>query len=67
MARISINNLQADDFNSSLISLGDQENDLVKAAVERALDARRIGGGLSAITAGGRIITGIRTTGIRYK
>ena len=37
MARISINNLHADDLNSSLISFEDKETNLVKAAVEPSL------------------------------
>ena len=45
MARISISNIHADHSDSSLIPLEDKEISLVKVAVERALDARRIGGG----------------------
>jgi hypothetical protein len=43
MAKISIANLNANESKFSLVALG--ETELIKTAVERALDTRRIGGG----------------------
>jgi len=45
MAKISIVNLQSDDRESSLIYLEESRISLIKVAVERALDTRRISGG----------------------
>ncbi len=47
MAKIFIANLHANDSEFSLISLQEGESGLIKTAVERALDARRIGGGIN--------------------
>jgi hypothetical protein len=43
MAKISIANLNANESKFSLVPLG--ETELIKTAVERALDTRRISGG----------------------
>lgn len=43
MAKISIANLNANESKFSLLPLG--ETELIKTAVERALDTRRISGG----------------------
>jgi len=45
MAKISIANLNANESKFSLLPLG--ETELIKTAVERALDTRRIGGGIN--------------------
>jgi|NOAtaT_5_FD_contig_123_20096_length_2108_multi_12_in_2_out_1_1 hypothetical protein len=48
MAKIFITNLHANESKFSLISLEERETGLIQTAIERALDARRIGGGLRA-------------------
>jgi hypothetical protein len=50
MAKISIANLNANESKFSLVPLG--ETELIKTAVERALDTRRIGGGIRIIILG---------------
>lgn len=52
MAKISIVNLQSDDRGSSLIYLEESRISLIKVAVERALDTRRISGGSLYMTRG---------------
>ncbi|TRV54227.1 MAG: hypothetical protein EWV42_04520 [Microcystis panniformis Mp_GB_SS_20050300_S99D] len=47
MAKISIANLNANESKFSRLPLG--ETELIKTAVERALDTRRIGGGKGII------------------
>jgi hypothetical protein len=50
MAKISIANLNANESKFSLVPLG--ETELIKTAVERALDTRRIIGGRQNMTLG---------------
>jgi len=52
MAKISIVNLQSDDRESSLIYLEEWRISLIKVAVERAIDTRRISGGQVYFTRG---------------
>ncbi len=49
MANISISNLYSSDADSLLTGIDDKEGDLIKSAVNRALEAR---GGLSVLKAG---------------
>ena len=50
MAKISIANLNANESKFSLVPLG--ETELIKTAVERAIDTRRISGGQVYFTRG---------------
>ena len=52
MAKNSIVNLQSDDRESSLIYLEESRISLIKVAVERAIDTRRISGGHVYFTRG---------------
>ena len=45
MANISIFDLQFNDSESPLVFLETEKSALIKAAVERSIDARKIGGG----------------------
>lgn len=47
MANISISNLEPNDAESLLVALETGESGLVKAAVERAIDARKVAGGMA--------------------
>ena len=62
MSNISISNLEHNDTESLLVSLETEDSALVKAAVQRALDARKIigGTGTSQITLPDKICFGNR-------
>jgi len=49
MAKISVTDLHAINSEFPLIFLKQGETELIKTAVERALDTRRIGGGINII------------------
>jgi hypothetical protein len=52
MAEISITDLQSDDPKSSFIYLEVEELELIKTAVERAIDARQVVGGTTQVKYG---------------